>query len=79
MIMACTRDEYCDTLLTLGTCNSRAGTVAREYTPYRHVRRHVDAAVFRRLEHRLHETVRIPANEDPVIAVVERDRLRGMT
>jgi hypothetical protein len=31
MAMAYTHDEYCDMLLTLGACNSPAGTAAREY------------------------------------------------
>jgi hypothetical protein len=33
MIMEYTHDKYCDMPLTLGvSCNSRAGTAAREYT-----------------------------------------------
>jgi hypothetical protein len=40
-------------LVTLGTCNSRAGTAEWEYALRR---RHPDANVFRRFEHRLRET-----------------------
>jgi len=43
-------------LLTLGACNSRAGTAAREYALRYLGRRHPDANVFRRLEQRLRET-----------------------
>jgi hypothetical protein len=50
MIMEYTHDEYCDMLLTLGACNSRAGTAAREYALRYRGRRHPDANVFRRLE-----------------------------
>jgi hypothetical protein len=62
---------------TLGTCNSRVGTAARE-----HALGHPDADVFRRLEQRLRETgsvtgrprtARTPANEDCITAVVEQD------
>jgi hypothetical protein len=53
MTMEYTRDEYCDMLLTLGTCNSRAGTAAREYTLCYPGRRRPDANMFRRLEQRL--------------------------
>jgi hypothetical protein len=59
MIMEYTHDEYCDMLLTLGACNSRAGTAAREYAVRYPGRRHPDANVFRRLEQRLHETGRV--------------------
>jgi hypothetical protein len=51
-----THDEYCDMLLTLGTCSSRAGTVAREHTLRYSGQRHPDANVFRRLEQCLLET-----------------------
>jgi hypothetical protein len=43
-------------LLTLGACNSRAGTAAREYALRYSGGRHPDANVFRRLEQRLRET-----------------------
>jgi hypothetical protein len=46
---------YCDMLLTLSTCNSRAGTAARVYALRFPGRRHPDANVFPRLEHRLCE------------------------
>jgi hypothetical protein len=93
VIMEYTHDEYCDMLLTLGACNSRAGTAAREYAIRYPGRRHPDANVFRRLEQRLSETgivtptalvnagrsrnVRTPANEDAIIAAVERQPLRS--
>jgi hypothetical protein len=51
MIMEYTHDEYCDVPLVLGTCSSRAGIAAREYALH-----YPDTNVFRRLEHRLHET-----------------------
>jgi hypothetical protein len=79
-------------LLTLGACNSRAGTAAREYALRYPGRRHPDANVFR-LEQRLRETgsvtptalvnagrpgtVRTPANEDAIIAAVEREPWRS--
>jgi hypothetical protein len=75
-------------LLTLGACNSRAGTAARQYAIRYPGRRHPDANEFRRLEQRLRETgsvtpaalvnaghprtVRRPANEDAIIAAVEK-------
>jgi hypothetical protein len=74
-------------LLTLNACNSRAGTVAREYALRYPGRRHPNANMFRRLEQRLRETgsvtpaalvnagrprtVRTPANEDAITAAVE--------
>jgi hypothetical protein len=74
-------------LLTLGTCNSRAGTAAREYALRYPGRRYTNANVFRLLEQRLYETgsvkptthvnagrprtVRTAANEDVIIAAVE--------
>jgi hypothetical protein len=80
-------------LLTFGVCNSRAGTASREYALRYPGRRHPDANVFRRLEQRLRETgsvtptalvnagrpwaVRTPANEDAIIAAVERDLWRS--
>jgi hypothetical protein len=86
MIMEYTHDEYCDMLLTLGACNSRAGTAVREYALRYPGRRHPDANVFRRLEQRLRETgsvkptalvkagrprsVRTPAYEDAIISTV---------
>jgi hypothetical protein len=42
-------------LLTLGACNSRAGTAAREYALRYPSRRDPDANVFRRLEQHLLE------------------------
>jgi hypothetical protein len=56
MIMTYTHDEYCDMLLTLGTCSSLAGTAARECALRYAGRRLPDANVFRRLEKRLRET-----------------------
>jgi hypothetical protein len=80
-------------LLTLGACNSRAGTAAREYALRYPGRRHPNSNVFRRLEQRLRETgsvtptalvnagrprsVRTPANEDAIIAAVEREPWRS--
>jgi hypothetical protein len=80
-------------LLTLGACNSRAGTAARQYALRYPGRRHPDANVFRRLEQRLRETgsltptalvnagrpptVRTPANEDDTTAAVEREPWRS--
>jgi hypothetical protein len=93
MITEYTHDEYCDMLLTLGACNSRAGTAAREYALRYPGRRHPDANVFRRLEQCLRETgsvtstalvnvgrprtVRPPANEDAITAAVEREPWRS--
>jgi hypothetical protein len=93
MIMEYTHDEYCDMLLTLGARNSRAGTAAREYKLCYPGRRHSNANMFRRLEQRLRETgsvtptalanagrprtVRTPANEDVIIAAVEREPWRS--
>jgi hypothetical protein len=73
--------------------NSRAGTAAREYALRYPGRRHPDANVFRRLEQRFRETgsvtttalvnsdrprtVRTPANEDAIIAAVEREPWRS--
>jgi hypothetical protein len=78
---------------TLGACNSRAGSAAREYALRSIGRRHPDANVFRRLELRLREkgsliptalvnagrprTVRTPSNEDAVIAAVGRGPWRS--
>jgi hypothetical protein len=80
-------------LLTLGACNSRAGTAAREYALRYPGQRHPDANVFRRLEQRLRvtgsvtptalvnagrpRTVRTPANEDVIIAAVEGEPWRS--
>jgi hypothetical protein len=80
-------------LLTLGACNSRAGTAAREYAIRYTGRRHPDANLFRRLQQRLRETgsvtptalvnagrprtVRTPGNEDLIIAAVEREPWRS--
>jgi hypothetical protein len=91
--MEYTHDEYCDMLLTLGACYSRAGTAAREYALRYPGRRHPDANVFRRLEQGLRETgsvtptalvnagrprtVQTPANEDDIITVVEREPWRS--
>jgi hypothetical protein len=80
-------------LLTLGACNSRAGTAAREYALRYPGRRRLDANAFRRLEQRLRETgsvtptvfvnasrpqtLQTPANEDAIIAAVEREGWRS--
>jgi hypothetical protein len=50
--------ELCDMLSTLGTCNGRSGTAARECMLRYPGRRHPDANVFRRFEQRLRETGR---------------------
>jgi hypothetical protein len=44
MIMEYTNDEHCDVPLTLSTCDSRAGTAAREYALRYPGRRHPDVA-----------------------------------
>jgi hypothetical protein len=83
---------YCDMLLTLGACNSRAGTAAREYMLRYPGRHHPDTNVFRLLEQHLRETgsvtpmalvnagrpwtVWTPANENAIIAAVEREPWR---
>jgi hypothetical protein len=93
MIIEYTHDEYCDMLLTLGACNSRAGSAAPEFALHYPCRRHPDANAFRRLEQRLRETgsvthtalanagrprsVRIPPNEDAIIAAVEQEPWRS--
>jgi hypothetical protein len=85
--------KYCDMLLTLGACNSRAGTAAREYALRYPGRRHSDTNVIRRLEQRFRETgsvtptalvnagrprtVRTPANENVIISAVEREPWRS--
>jgi hypothetical protein len=90
MIMEYTHDEYRHMLLTLGACNSRAGTDAREYAVRYPGWRHPDANVFRRLEQRLHvtgsvtstplanagrsRTVRTPANEDAILQLWNESR-----
>jgi pyrimidine deaminase RibD-like protein len=56
MIMEYTHNEYCDMLLTLGTCSSRAGTVARECALRHSGQRHPDANAFLQLEQCLLET-----------------------
>jgi hypothetical protein len=56
IIMKYTHDEYCHTLLTVGACNSQAGTAARECVLRYPGRRHPHANLFRRLEQRLRET-----------------------
>jgi hypothetical protein len=92
MIMEYTHDEHCDMLLTLGDCNSRAGTAAREYALRYPGRRHPDGNVFRRLEQHFRETgsvtptalvnagrprtVRTPANKDAIISAVKREPWR---
>lgn len=79
-----TRDEYCDMFLTLGTCHSRAGTAAWEYALLYPGRRHPVTNAFPRLQQRLRETgsvsrtrrprtVRKPAIENTITAVVERE------
>lgn len=53
MAMEHTHDEYCEMILTPGTCNSQAGTVAGEYAlrALRYpARRHPDENVFWWLE-----------------------------
>jgi hypothetical protein len=93
MIMDYTHNEYCNMLLTLGVCNSFAGTAAREYVLHYPGRRHPDANVFQRLEQRLRKTgsvtptalvnaghpwiVWTPANEDAIITAVEREPWRS--
>jgi hypothetical protein len=54
-----THDEHCDMPLTLGTCNGRDGTAAREYALRHPGRRHSGTNVFRRLEQRLRGTVNV--------------------
>jgi hypothetical protein len=49
------RDEFRYMRLTLGTCNIRASTAAREHAPRYPGRRNPDADAFRRLEQRLVE------------------------
>jgi hypothetical protein len=79
-------------LVTLGSCNSRAGTAAREYAPRYPGRRHPDTNVFRRSEQCLYETgsvaptahvnggrpraVRTLSNEDAIPAAAEREPWR---
>jgi hypothetical protein len=46
MIMEYTHNKYCNMLLTLGACNSQAGTSAREYGLCYPGRHHPDANVF---------------------------------
>jgi hypothetical protein len=74
-------------LLTPDTCNSQAGTAAREYVLRYPGQHHPDENVFQRLEQRQRKTrkcntmtrisaghsctERTPANEDTIIAAVE--------
>jgi hypothetical protein len=89
-----TRDEYCEMILTPGTCNSRASTAAREYMLRYPARHHTDeecvlmtgAAPPRdrkcntatSVSSDRPRTVRMPANEDPIIAAVEREPWRSI-
>jgi hypothetical protein len=93
MIMEYVHDEYCDMLLTPGTCNSQGGTAAREYALRYPGRLHPDVNVFRRLQQHLCETrivtptanmnvgrprtARTLANEDSIIADVEKGPWRS--
>jgi hypothetical protein len=86
------QDEYCNVLLALGACNSRAGTSTRGCTLRYLGRRHPDAA-FQQLEQRLRDTevltpkelvnagrprtVRPQGNEDTELAAVERESWRS--
>jgi hypothetical protein len=81
------------TLLTLSACNSQASTAAWQYALHYPGRRHTDANVFRRLKQRLRETggvtpmalvnagrprtVRTVANENAIIAAVDRELWRS--
>jgi hypothetical protein len=90
-IMEYAHDEYCDMLLILSTCNSRSGTVAREYELHYPGRRHPDAvstigAVSPETESVIAtthvdagrpRTIRTPAKEDAIIAAVEWEARRG--
>jgi hypothetical protein len=68
-------------LIILSTCNSRSGSVAREYALCYSGRRHPDANVSTIREASVRptahvdagspRTVRTPANEDAIIATVE--------
>jgi hypothetical protein len=84
-------DEYCDMLLILSTCNSRAGSAAGEYA-IRYLGRHRDANVFRLSEQGLRETGNVkpmthlnacrlrtmttPTNKFVIIAALEREPWR---
>jgi hypothetical protein len=46
IIMKYTQDEYCNMLLTLGTCNSRAGTAMMECALHYPGPRHPDSDMF---------------------------------
>jgi hypothetical protein len=88
-----THDEYCNMFLTLGNCNSRTGTAAREYMLRYLERCYPHTNVFRRLEQRPGQTrsetpetqtnpdrsraVPTPANEDTRTAAVERQPQRS--
>jgi hypothetical protein len=77
--MECKNDEYCDVLLTLGTCNSRASTAAREDALRYPSRRHPDANVFRGLKQRPREIGSVtrecsrPPMSMPSTAAVQRE------
>jgi hypothetical protein len=82
MITEYAHDEYCDMLLTPGTCSSRTGTAGREYPPRHPGRRHPNDNVFRRFEQRLSETgsvthanagCRKPTNENSIITAMKRE------
>jgi hypothetical protein len=84
-----THVECCNMLLTLGSSSIRSGTNARAYTLHYRGRRHPGAIVFRRLQEFLLETrnltpkayvrayrlrtLQTPANEDAIIAAVEKE------
>lgn len=86
MFMEYTEDEYRDTNLSLGACNSRSSTDAQENALCYLRRRHPDANKFRQLEElpsgtgsmtsttlensELPQTVRTLTDEDDIIAAV---------
>jgi hypothetical protein len=88
-----THDKYCDTHLTLGACNSRAGTAAWGYALLYLGWCNQDANVFRWMEQCLcvagsvtptelvntghPQTVQTWANEDAIIAAVEQEPWRS--
>jgi hypothetical protein len=94
MNMECTCDEYCDMLLTPGTCNGRAGAAAREYALCYPGRRYPDIMCFdgwssvsvrqevQHLQHTgmqgAHGLYRHKSMEVTVTAAVEREPWRSL-
>jgi hypothetical protein len=88
VVMEYTHDKYCDMLLTLSVCNGQTGTDTQEYTLC-----YLDTNVLWLLQQHLCQTCSVapvayvnaghpwtvwtPANEDTIIAAMERELWRS--